>query len=255
MRALARLESFIQDLVERPAWLLTPRRLHPIEMAAALTRALESNALPLADRVLVPDGYALRLHPDDFAPFVSVRRILEREFADYLTRLTEERGLTMNLPASVILVESRAVRFGAIEVTTRFNENLPPSSTIYGRITRPSPTTATVTPPPRRESRSSGPAMIEVLDERGGVIRRHPLGGAGLVIGRRSGSGLMLPDPEISRRHAQIEPDSGQYVIRDLDSMNGTAVNGHRITGIHPLRDGDVIEVGHSRLRFRLGGG
>ena len=64
MKALARLESFIQDLIERPAWLLSQRRLHPIELAQALTRALEAGALTLADRVLVPDRYTLRLSPE-----------------------------------------------------------------------------------------------------------------------------------------------------------------------------------------------
>ncbi|MGH2584088.1 MAG: DUF3662 domain-containing protein, partial [Dehalococcoidia bacterium] len=144
MKALARLESFIQELVERPAWFLTHRRLHPIEIAAALTRALESDALPLADRVLAPDIYTIRLHPDDYAQFMSVRQTLEQEYAGYLTRLAQERGLTMNAPVSVSIVESRSVRAGAVAVATRFSEDASPAVTTPGRrLSRPPAVTET----------------------------------------------------------------------------------------------------------------
>jgi hypothetical protein len=251
MRALARLESVIQDLVERPAWLLTKRRLHPIEMAAALTRALESDALPLADRVLVPDGYALRLHTEDYAQFSTVRRTLEREFAEYLSRVVEERGLALNAPITVAIVESHTVRSGMVEVTTGFSEHRPAATAPSPR----EPTRTTPAAPSRRPSATvRGQAMLEVLDENGAVLFRRAVDGDGLVIGRRTSSGLTLPDVEVSRQHAQIEPDTAGFSLHDLDSMNGTAVNGRRITGRHLLRDGDVIEVGHTRLRFVQGG-
>jgi hypothetical protein len=253
MKALSRLESFIQDLVERPAWLLTQRRLHPIEMAAALTRAMESDALPLADRVIVPDSYALRLHPDDFRQYGSVRRTLEREFADYLNRLVQERGLTVNAPADVMIAETGTVRPGTIDVTTRFSEHIPRMATIETRLTPP----ATV-PAHHRSGAGArdgtGSTMIEVLDHDGAVLRSHPLRTGRLIIGRRSGSGLVLPDPEVSREHAEIAETGVGWSIRDLGSMNGTIVNGTRISHPCALHDGDLIEIGHARLRFKLGG-
>ncbi|MGH2603250.1 MAG: FHA domain-containing protein, partial [Dehalococcoidia bacterium] len=72
--------------------------------------------------------------------------------------------------------------------------------------------------------------------------------------GRRSSSGLMLSDPEVSREHARVDYVPPRYFVRDLQSMNGTVVNGRQIDQPHPLTDGDLIEVGHSRLRFRVGG-
>jgi hypothetical protein len=251
MKALARLESFIQDLVERPAWLLTERRLHPIEVAAVLTRALETDALSLADRVVAPDGYALRLHQDDFAQLGSVRRTLEREYAEYLSRVVKERGLSINAPIVVVMVESETVRPGAVEVTTRFSE-----SSVARTATRVQEPTLTAQVPARRQPAASPSkqAMLEVLDDHGAVVFRHALSVDALVIGRRSSSGLALPDAEVSRRHAQIEQDTAGFSVHDLDSMNGTVVNGRRITRPHVLRDGDLIEVGHTRLRFVQGG-
>ncbi|MGD9890678.1 MAG: FhaA domain-containing protein [Dehalococcoidia bacterium] len=251
MKALARLERFIQDLVERPAWLLTERRLHPIEIAAVLTRALETDALPLADRVLAPDGYALRLHPDDFAQLGTVRRTLEREYAEYLSRVVKERGLSVNAPILVVIVESEGARPGSIEVTTRFSESQPGRT--IARVRDPALTTQV--PVPRLgPTMAQAPAVLEVLNDEGTVVSRLSLNGDALVIGRRTSSGLALADAEVSRRHAQIDQDTAGFSLHDLDSMNGTVVNGRRITRRHVLRDGDLIEVGHTRLRFVQGG-
>lgn len=253
MKALARLESLIQGLVERPAWLLTERRLHPIEIAAILTRALETDALPLADRVLAPDGYALRLHRDDLAQLTTVRRTLEREYADYLTRVVKERGLSLNAPIVVVMVESEHAQPGTVEVTTRFsNGPVVPTPTV-ARMREPS-LTAQLPARPRDPLSVQRRAVLEVLDEDGTVVSRHTLGGDAVVIGRRTSSGLPLADAEVSRRHAQIDRDTTGFSLHDLDSMNGTVVNGRRIARPHMLRDGDVIEVGHTRLRFVQGG-
>jgi len=254
MRALARLERIIQELVERPAWLLTQRRLHPIEMAAVLTRALETDALPLADRVLAPDSYALRLHADDYAQFSDVRRTLEREYADYLTRVVAERGLVVNAPIRVVIVESGAVRSGTVEVESRFTE-----ARVAQPVLRSTPPARTVTDlvahrPAGAPPQPSRP-VLEVLAEDGTVLLRRPLADGRLVIGRRSSNGLALADAEVSRHHAEIvHDDAAGFSMRDLDSMNGTIVNGRRIDGPHPLRDGDLIEIGHTRLRFVQGG-
>ena len=56
----------------------------------------------------------------------------------------------------------------------------------------------------------------------------------------------------MSRRHARVELTASGYYVHDLGSMNGTLVNGRKIAAPHALEDGDVIEIGQSRLRFRL---
>ncbi|MCU0969174.1 MAG: FHA domain-containing protein [Rubrivivax sp.] len=80
---------------------------------------------------------------------------------------------------------------------------------------------------------------------------RHP-GGDGIVwtavppeglrIGRREGSGIVLPHHEVSRDHAEVRLEQGRWVLRDLGSANGTWIDGRRI-GEHDLHDGDRIEI------------
>ena len=94
--------------------------------------------------------------------------------------------------------------------------------------------------------------------------KQFPIGPEGSDIGRWDADGGVFPDvdldtddPEakVSRRHARISCENGQYVIEDLGSTNGTFVNrGRRLkpSERHPVNDGDEIIVGKTFLRFHL---
>lgn len=66
----------------------------------------------------------------------------------------------------------------------------------------------------------------------------------------RSSESLPLSDTTISRRHAELTPDRGQWFIRDLESANGTYVNGKKIASPTLLRSGDQIRTGATLLVF-----
>lgn len=68
-------------------------------------------------------------------------------------------------------------------------------------------------------------------------------------IGREPDNDIVLRDPKTSRLHAEIVFDKGFYVLRDLDSANGSFVNGQRIR-VAPLTDNAEIRLGNSTLRF-----
>jgi hypothetical protein len=73
-----------------------------------------------------------------------------------------------------------------------------------------------------------------------------------LTIGRADSNQIAIEtDPELSRLHAVLETVGGGWCIRDLASSNGTFVNGERIWRDRPLRSGDEIRVGRTRLVFR----
>jgi len=72
------------------------------------------------------------------------------------------------------------------------------------------------------------PTLLIVGD---GAERTVDLTGRDLKIGRAPENDLVLPDPAkgVSRMHAELRYENGQYVIVDLNSQNGTWVGGHRI--------------------------
>jgi pSer/pThr/pTyr-binding forkhead associated (FHA) protein len=86
--------------------------------------------------------------------------------------------------------------------------------------------------------------------------QEHPITAPTTSIGREATNDIVLFDPEVSRRHAQITFKAGRYYIEDLGSTNGTFVNQQLVTGSVPLANGDVIDMGESaRLTFHGPGG
>jgi len=94
-------------------------------------------------------------------------------------------------------------------------------------------------------------ALLELWDAHG--RRACPLDDDGqkVVIGKKADVDLIIEDdPSVSRVHARLERVSGVWVIQDLNSTNGTYVNGERVFNTRVLRDKDEIMLGRTRLRF-----
>jgi pSer/pThr/pTyr-binding forkhead associated (FHA) protein len=82
---------------------------------------------------------------------------------------------------------------------------------------------------------------------------RHELASDETLIGRNPTTDITLLDEGISREHAIVlrDEDGGAYSIEDLQSTNGTKVNGSRVRSAE-LAHGDIIEIGHTRFHFLL---
>ena len=89
---------------------------------------------------------------------------------------------------------------------------------------------------------------LRVLDgaDRGRVYERVP---TPITIGREEGNAVQLNDERISRFHIKIQEDQGKLVLTDLESTNGTRVNGEDAQ-LRILRFGDVIALGRSVLLY-----
>jgi pSer/pThr/pTyr-binding forkhead associated (FHA) protein len=76
---------------------------------------------------------------------------------------------------------------------------------------------------------------------------RMPVG-AVKTIGRSTGAEFMLDAPLVSRLHCQVSATDEALEVKDLDSTNGTFVNGRRVTSAR-LREGDRLKVGRVELK------
>lgn len=72
--------------------------------------------------------------------------------------------------------------------------------------------------------------------------------GGRVTIGRGSEADVVIDNTAISRVHAALEFQNGVYYISDLKSLNGTMVNGEKITELVPVSKNDTIEIGKFRL-------
>lgn len=91
-----------------------------------------------------------------------------------------------------------------------------------------------------------------VINPTSAAKKEIPLASRVISIGRDPSNDLVLSDSMVSRRHAILEQRDNQYILRDNGSSNGTLVNGDRVEDEKPLRDGDLVAIGSSRLLFQL---
>ena len=87
--------------------------------------------------------------------------------------------------------------------------------------------------------------VLEGIDK-GRIFRELP---TPVTIGREEGNVLRLNDERVSRFHAKVQFDNGEIILTDLESTNGTRVNGN-VVQIRRLRPGDRVGVGRSLLLF-----
>src|SRR5947208_16586064 len=87
--------------------------------------------------------------------------------------------------------------------------------------------------------------VLEGIDK-GRLFRELP---TPVTIGREEGNLLRLNDERVSRFHAKVQCDNGEMILTDLESTNGTRVNG-TVVQIRRLRPGDRVSVGRSLLLF-----
>ncbi len=120
----------------------------------------------------------------------------------------------------------------------------------FGRKPQPlPPVTTNVTKAETPKEKAVIYGWLEMLD---GNATRHPLSTTNARIGRHRDNDVCLQNDTISRRHAILHynPDTKRFVITDLGGDNGVVVNKIRQKS-HELNDGDLIELGEVRLRFR----
>jgi hypothetical protein len=75
--------------------------------------------------------------------------------------------------------------------------------------------------------------------------------GSTISLGRARANDVVLDDVAVSSQHCRIRPEGDRFALQDLESTNGTRVNDRRVKK-HVLAEGDVIQIGETRLEFRM---
>ena len=126
----------------------------------------------------------------------------------------------------------------------------------------PAAADAVPSPPQRTESLArelmrsllgtAGAPTLEIMNGRlAGAKRPLPPPDSTFVIGRGDEANWIIADDDLSRTHARLRRTLEGVMITDLDSKNGTKIDGERIDGEQPLRDGARIELGKLAFVFR----
>jgi len=238
MRYIANLERMLERALERPAARLFRTRLQPIQVQRRIERAMEERKQAEGKRIHAPDAFHIRLARTDFEDLRSGHdiNVVASDLADAALVFARRRGYTLDGRPRIELSPESGLRVGEIDVETLFSSDARDSGA--GSLEH---TTAFEVPAVH------GPIAVLREVRRDGTERSVRVDGRLLTIGRGDDNGLVLPDPRVSRHHAQVRARHGMLVLTDLDSRNGVRVNGARVAEA-ALGPGDRIELGDTVL-------
>lgn len=123
----------------------------------------------------------------------------------------------------------------------------PAARTVIQGVGQPPPRTMILGADP---SGSEGSIAIRSGPEAGRTVA---VGAGGIRIGRTAANGCVLSHPTVSGEHLEIRFVDGRFVATDLNSSNGTSVNGNPVEQ-HVLRSGDLVKLGEVEIEFRIQG-
>jgi hypothetical protein len=251
MSVLKSLESKIAGLVEGTFSRAFRSQVRPVEIARKLAREMDEHTALSVSRTYVPNEYRVFLSPRDRERFADYEDALASELAGYLLEhARRERLALLSRPVIEFETDDR-LRLGEFGIQTRVVQPEPESESAElpeesGRTMIYS-TAGRVAEPLEERARARSETALLLLDG-----KRLVVGPTGITLGRSRQCEVTLSDPNVSRKHAEIRPRGGSWVLTDLGSTNGSSLNGRRIEGPEVLKPGDEIEIGTSLLTFEL---
>ncbi|CAN5517938.1 DUF3662 and FHA domain-containing protein [soil metagenome] len=209
--------------------------IRPIELGRRLVREMDDQrSVDVKGRRVVPNDFTVQLSQADFDSFAEIADVLQTELVEAAREYARSEGYHFMGPVRVELSVDQTQKTGRFEVQGALRQSGASPSAASGAST----------------SGAAGAAATG-----GGSVvlpsgQRITLGDETVTVGRLSECTVPLNDQNVSRRHAEIRPNRGQFVVVDLGSTNGTMVNGTRIHGETVLSDGDIISFGSTYVRF-----
>ena len=214
MGFLDKAEARIEDTVGSMFAKLSKRQLQPIEISQAIKNAMDIAAKRgTGDKVLVPHRYLIKLNPHDKQDISDqLLTAIGKEIADY----ANQKNFRVTSEIELGLSEDSSVGRGRVKV---------------------------------------GSAAISKVVTWKPVISfgsiRHELRNGTTTFGRDDQAEVMIDDRGLSRIHFEIAFNGEIAAIRDLESTNGTFVDGNRVNEL-VLRQGSVITAGRTEFAFEL---
>jgi hypothetical protein len=255
MSMLRNLEAKLGGLVEGAFGRAFRTSVQPVELAHKLAKEMEDHQMASVSRVYVPNHYRVFLSPKDREQFASYEPALRKELSDYLLEHARQESFALSTRPQVEFHTDDRLDLGEFGIQAQL---LAPPEEEQQRDegpAAPAPSAGdfghTMVYSPSRDARRIEP----VSDRRQALLvgggRRNVLSGNRVVLGRSREADIVLQDPNVSRRHAELRRDDGGWQIVDLGSTNGIKVNGRRVNQ-QPLSAGDQITIGVTDLTFEL---
>lgn len=213
--ALRNVESRLEKLFERGLSRPFRNQMQPIEIGQRLVREMDLGRQVAPKGLLAPNHFKVWLSPPDADRFEGYQKALIAELTEAARQHAVDEGYNFVGPVVVELFVDDDLHKGALGLKASYVD---------------------------------GVSEPRVVTSTGAV---YPIGHTPLVVGRSSECDIVITEPNVSRRHAEFWVTSEGVAVRDLQSTNGTMVNGHKITAVS-LSPADEVEIGSQTMRIEL---
>lgn len=215
--------------------------VQPVEIAKALGRAMDDGRALGVGKVYAPIAYQVAISEADEDRLVDFLPTLGGELETYLANYAREHAYVVVGKPTISWVVHDDLKLGRFRVSSSlaaaedFEELVEPPAGAVGLYDQD------------LDGAASFPGLDTVtVGETGHDVA---LRGDRMIVGRLAACDICLSDVNASREHAAFVRDPEGWAVEDLGSTNGTLLNGAPVDRA-PLHDGDVIEIGLTRLVY-----
>jgi Protein of unknown function (DUF3662)/FHA domain len=250
MSVLRNIEHKIEGLFEGVFGRAFRTHVQPVELARKLVKEMEDHRVISVSRVYAPNEYTVYLAPSDREQFANYEDSLRSELQEYLAENARRERYELLSSPEVKFETDDDLEMGEFGIATRMVQGPTPQPGEPPAQPQPA-ATMVYRKPPETEAVS-----VEELGLDREIVSltvngtKHEVDSGKMTIGRSKDCDIQLPDPNVSRKHAEVRQEGAAYWAVDLDSTNGMEVNGRRQKRAK-LRQGDRITLGSTELVFR----
>ncbi|HEX5450646.1 MAG TPA: DUF3662 and FHA domain-containing protein [Gaiellaceae bacterium] len=246
---LRTLESKLESLFEGVFGRAFRTNVQPVELARKLVKEMDEHKNVSISRVYVPNEYTVYLSTEDRAQFEGYEDQLKGELADYVAEHARREGYATLTPPRVAFETDEDLDLGVFGIATRMTQ--PEGREPDEPVESAAGATMVYKPTPQVTEAASPVELgvqreIAVLEWNG---NRHEIEKRRVVIGRSREADIQVEDPNVSRRHAELQQEGATWWLVDLDSTNGVEVGGKRVKRVK-LEDGARFVVGSTEIAF-----
>jgi hypothetical protein len=251
---LRTIEQKIEALIEGVFGRAFRTNVQPVELARKLAKEMDDHRTVSVSRVYVPNEYSVYLSPADREQFSSWEPALVEELRQHLAEHARRERYALLSPPKVLIESDEDLAVGEFGIATRMVQperarraeaESAPASAGQTMVYRASE------PPAGPVTEAASPVELGIEPRATLVVdgRARELDSRRVVVGRSKECDVQIPDPNASRRHAELRREGDSYWLIDLGSTNGLEVNGRR-TQRAKLASGDTITIGTTDLVF-----
>jgi hypothetical protein len=232
--------------------------LQPVEVGRKIAREMDANRTISVNKVFVANDFRVVMGSEDHQRFSQMEAGLVKEFSDLVIEQAKlNRWNLMGMP-KISFVEDESIGKGEFRVESSLTADadqpaVAPVMTREPDRADPESTGAISLDTANKLGLAQSPAQLLVIGDDGTPTEAISITRTPVVLGRLSTNDVVVSDPNVSRRHAEIDRGRGRWTIVDLGSTNGTIVNGKVIKESN-LHDGDRLAFGTSEMIFKLTG-